>query len=777
MGNEIKWKQSALPIIGVVGIALSIELQLWRGVFFGVPEMGDLYTYFYPFWSFFRNSLLSGNMPFWMDSQELGFPFIYNPQCSIFYLPNYLLLLPFGVALHVYLLFPFILFYSGLLLYLRSLRIDVKQAVVGSVWCTLSGVLIGLFSMTTVLHTLAWLPWLLLYRAAFKSPQKKMLGGVILAQSFLSGAWDFWIFMFPTAVLMDVGVIRSWKSLLQIGIIAAGIMLPQVLMTGAYLPLTIRSDSVNVEETLHWSAGLHHFLGLVSPNIQMSSLGGDVWFEFFGGRIGWTLSTYVSTPIILLIPLAIIFSWRSRRILLAYLVLVFALSSTGSIGFVFKLLQNSGITVPIRYPDKLLPVLLVALSILVVSSAPFYLRYWNSKKRVWNSLWLLILPASLLAAFPFARDNILDSKIPGYLPSADYLVGVRAIYEYFSTRDALVFGAFSIASVMIIVVSGKRFKSAFIALALVGIVDLLLSGTKWCSVRPLPKQKLDLESLGYTPSRFALIDSYLHNVLAQREKATIDLSGAAIPDVEMLVSNTSLGMPSGWFGLNGINVLPLRNSRKLTTLATIHPDFVKREIFWRSSVRWVIGDSVEVKKFLHGDLKCHSFDGDGVVCRIEDGEIARWHEKAVFVDSLPDVGKRMLAIERDRNSVYLVESDRGNVGKLNGSGLRQVEKIEWMQSKREVTLPAHHNDGVLVFSQSFHPDWKAVDERGMSLPVIQADYALLGVPASAGTQRVTLRFSAARIIVCSACGIVILVFGIFFALSIGVPHDGRINEE
>lgn len=738
----------------VVGI---VEWSLWRWHWNVVPDMGDLRQYFMPFWRFFRASLLRGELPLWMDAQELGFPFAYNPQCSLFYLPNYLLLLPFQIGLRLYLQLPFVVFYAGTYAFLRDARCSRPYSALGAVLLALSGVFVGLFSMTTVLHTIAWLPLLVLvFRGCLFSGT--LLGSsLVLSQSFLAGAWDVWLFLIPIAALSGWWWIRNWSSMLRIGLVACGIVLPQVLMTGSYLPMTIR-ENVGVAESVHWSSGFHHLLGLVSPNIQHSSLGYNVWFEVLGLRPGWTLSTYLSAALVVLLPLSVLWLWSRHRLLLGYLLVLFGISMTGSIHWAVQFLEKHHFSVPIRYPDKLLPILLLAFSLFALRAFPGWLRMCASLGKRSHLAWLALLPAILLAAFPFARERFLDGSSPAYRPDVNAIVGQRLLYEYFTSRDAVVFLGMALGTIGILFLIRKYRFSMLMVLA-VGIFDLVLAGTKWGSCTKLataPSALLHRIEVGN--ARIAVIDNYMKNILPPPGKAQlVDLGRDE--SLLWLAQNFDQISDYGWRSLNGINVLPLKASRVLTTLVSVHPDSVRREIFWRTGTSWLIGDSSDLRKMFIGELECYGFASNAVACRMEGGGFARWHEKVEWTGSWTAATIRMLATVRDRNIAYVKGASAALKG-LHGDAPVFRLALRGRDGRNSFHLPAGHGDGVAVIASSFHPDWAAYDQNGARLDVVEADYALIGVVVPRGVTEIRLAFSGVRMAWSLVAGIFVLSIGL-----------------
>src|SRR5215470_9381951 len=51
---------------------------------------GDVYSYFYPYWSARSAAFMSGHVPLWSPNVFMGVPLLANSQLGTFYPPNWL---------------------------------------------------------------------------------------------------------------------------------------------------------------------------------------------------------------------------------------------------------------------------------------------------------------------------------------------------------------------------------------------------------------------------------------------------------------------------------------------------------------------------------------------------------------------------------------------------------------------------------------------------------------------------------------------------------------
>ncbi|OGP88806.1 MAG: hypothetical protein A2156_07350 [Deltaproteobacteria bacterium RBG_16_48_10] len=151
----------------------------------------DLGPYFIPPRFFWVESLKRGDLPFWNPYQFSGSPFLANPQHGILYPLNSLFFfLPFDVAFNVIILSHFLL--GGLFIYLllKDLDVEPSGALLSALVFVLSGFLLSVHSLLTVLLSVTWTPLILLFfRRAIVGQgfKNEALCAVFMTLSFLGG--------------------------------------------------------------------------------------------------------------------------------------------------------------------------------------------------------------------------------------------------------------------------------------------------------------------------------------------------------------------------------------------------------------------------------------------------------------------------------------------------------------------------------------------------------------------------------------------------------------
>ena len=98
------------------------------------------------------------------------------------------------------------------------------------------------------------------------------------------------------------------------------------------------------------------------------------------------------------------------------------------------------------------------------------------------------------------------------------------------------------------------------------------------------------------------------------------------------------------------------------------------------------------------------------------------------------------------------------------TGIGSVREVSRSRNTRVIDTNCQQ-DGYLVISETYHPDWQAVIDDGAPQPLLKVNYAFQGLAVPAGSHRVSLRFR------CPAFewGWKISLAGLFFWLLLSLP--------
>jgi hypothetical protein len=145
----------------VAGLGLLPWVLFWRvAAFLDIPSLGDIISSGYPFQYYMQAQLRQGQLPLWNDRILAGVPFgsfystLYPTNVLLAFLPAWLVM-GWSVLLHFGLVGIFTY------LYLRSLHVSRKGAVLSGIVFMLCGFVMGHTGHASVNRTLPWLPLIL----------------------------------------------------------------------------------------------------------------------------------------------------------------------------------------------------------------------------------------------------------------------------------------------------------------------------------------------------------------------------------------------------------------------------------------------------------------------------------------------------------------------------------------------------------------------------------------------------------------------------------------
>jgi hypothetical protein len=206
--GKTKWVKSTDSLAGLTLFFGSILffVDLFGGRYLLTER--DLAPYFIPPRFFWVESIKHGNFPLWNPYQFSGHPFFANPQHGMLYPLNGLLfLLPFDVAFNAIIILHF--FLGGLFTYLllKDLRVNPAGALISGLIFMLSGYLLSVHSLLTILLSSIWTPLIMMFfRRAIggKGFKNEILAAIFLTLSFLGGGIEIVYGNFFILLLMAI---------------------------------------------------------------------------------------------------------------------------------------------------------------------------------------------------------------------------------------------------------------------------------------------------------------------------------------------------------------------------------------------------------------------------------------------------------------------------------------------------------------------------------------------------------------------------------------------
>lgn len=183
-----------LPAAGLLALSL---LFFWKMVFTNlILARGDTFLYFYPYWDYRAQTLLTGHLPLWNPYLFMGAPFLANSQAGVFYPLNWpLVVFSAPVAVKISIVVHIFIAALGTYRFARARGQSTLGALLSATLLALGGYLTAQVEHINQLQGLAWLPWLMvaLHSACFAtgrhpSPLSRVIRlAVVLALQFLAG--------------------------------------------------------------------------------------------------------------------------------------------------------------------------------------------------------------------------------------------------------------------------------------------------------------------------------------------------------------------------------------------------------------------------------------------------------------------------------------------------------------------------------------------------------------------------------------------------------------
>jgi hypothetical protein len=186
----------------------------------------DDLVYYWPLRSLVGEALREGRWPTSTPLEATGAPILADPQSAVMYPPTWLFAALDSLrayTLNVWLAFSIAA--SGTFLYLRSLRLGRSAAFLGAAAFAFGGFFVGHRVHLAMVHTAAWLPWLLLgiERLAAGARRGLPVGGMLLLAptTYLAVTSGHWGIGLQAGVWVGVYAIlraRPWRRTIPAGL-------------------------------------------------------------------------------------------------------------------------------------------------------------------------------------------------------------------------------------------------------------------------------------------------------------------------------------------------------------------------------------------------------------------------------------------------------------------------------------------------------------------------------------------------------------------------------
>jgi len=146
------------------GLLILILVFFWKMTFTNlILARGDTFLYFYPYWDYRAQTLLTGHLPLWNPYLFMGAPFLANSQAGVFYPLNWpLIVFPAPIAVKISIVVHISITALGAYRLARALGQSATGALLSASLLALGGYLTAQVEHINQLQGLTWFPWLLL---------------------------------------------------------------------------------------------------------------------------------------------------------------------------------------------------------------------------------------------------------------------------------------------------------------------------------------------------------------------------------------------------------------------------------------------------------------------------------------------------------------------------------------------------------------------------------------------------------------------------------------
>jgi len=716
-------------LINLTVIAAMICIVFWK-VILHPSEMlysadSDIVEQFHPWHLLAKESMASGEIPFWNPYNFAGEPLLSNMQLGFYYPLNILFfgLFPSASAFGFSIMLHLFIASGGVYLLGRRFGLDGKCSLLPAVILPFSGYFMGhvYAGHYGQLCSASWIPLILLLFERSVSKRSFAWGagaGALVGIQFLAGHIQMVIFsafvMLVFYIHHNLPLVRklreNWASFLAPvpgGLIAIGLSLVQMVPSIIFTDRSTRSGGVSYEFASSYSLPPWNFLSILGPYLFGSPIEDTYWSMWNW----WEMSFFMGIPTLVLVLLS--FRLRKDRnvrflMVLGAVSLVMALGRfVPSYWLFWKLVPGFNI---LRVPSRFVVLFILSSSLL----AGFGLRELMTvigregvSRRLSRGIsYIASAPAIMALAMIVVKGPVLDlaidlaPKISGETGGLD-LPSLAGSAFGSAAMDLALLSAFLVATSVVIVVGARKGKRYVpLALTLLVFLNLGIAHGRLVDTRDPDEVYIMPEHVQYISQRIG--DGRLYD-----------------PD-ETIVDNFQIVW--GIRTVKGYNPLELRYTHDL--ISCIHPlsNNTNHPILDLLSVRFIISmegligsgfEQVQVGAVqVNGNPNAlpRSFIVHGGVA-MDDGSAL---EKMMEGDFDPRAG------------VIVPKLPDGYIGQAEGYGGDPDPVIKDLALGEMEIRATLSEPGFLVLSESYYSEWDVMVD-GVDAELLRAYHALMAV--------------------------------------------------
>lgn len=363
-------------------------------------------------------SMLSkGQFPIWNPYEMAGKPFLANFQSGVFYPLNLVLFIqPFATAWSYFIVLQSVLAGIFMYCYLRHLRMSHPARVLGTLSWVFSGFLVAWLEWGVIVHTILWLPLILLsVHNLFECKRKRWeltWFCVLLLScsfSFFAGHLQtfFYLFLFTVCysfALWSTGKRSLWKlfSLLTFFILFVTLTSIQWVPTLQFIELSARSSDQGIA-TAGWFIPYQNLVQFIIPDF----FGNPATLNYYGV---WNYSEfigYIGLGAFILALYAIIVRRDKKSLFFTVVIMVCIILSTqnylSELPFVLKVPFIST-----AQPTRMLSLICFSLAVLASLGFDYFLKH---KKQIFVPLVIVGIVITICWVLVFSMSHLFPDTV------------------------------------------------------------------------------------------------------------------------------------------------------------------------------------------------------------------------------------------------------------------------------------------------------------------------------------------------------------------------------
>lgn len=685
--------------------------QYPNGIPFKNLLVTDAVRQLYPWRQLAIEQLKIGRLPLWNPYSFSGYPLMANFQSAPFYPLNFLYwFLDFPLVWSIQVLSQSLLGGMFMIFYLKHLKLRDESIVLGSLAWAGSGFFIGWLTSNTLVHTVVWLPLLLLsidYIADKNSQFKGLFIFIVsLLGSYLAGHLQTAFYVSLVVFAYTVFKIFQSRKIRTGVIVAAGLVI--VLLVSSFwwlrgVEFLLQSardlDQTNWQRP-DWFIPYQHLIQFLAPDF----FGNPATLNYFGV---WNYGEFVGFIGVLPLIFAVFAGIFNRKntafyIFILALSLLFALSNPiAKIPFILNVPFLSS-----AQPSRLIMLICFSLSVLSAFGLDWFLKQKIKRAKITAVLLIFGLVYFILWVYAF-KLNLDVSKRNLYFPTAVFLAG--GILIIFAGR----------------MISNTRKNYIVFAIIIIVLFDLGRFGVKF---------------MPFSPKNFLFPTTKSLQFLQNKTEG--DVFRIASLDERIMADNYFINYKLQ--AITGYDPLYLKRYGEFMVALErgkpdINPPFGFNRAIRPKNYQSRLFDLLGVKYL----LSLYQISNPQYDLVFEEGETKVYENqkafpRAFFVEKVYKAGSKEEAIDKmfgqtvNLKKEAIVENFSSDLTEFSSSV--SIKMLRYVDNK-VIFETQSDKDGFLVITDIYYPDWKvSLDDKNTVIYI--TDYTFRGVLVPKGEHKI-----------------------------------------